>query len=164
MSGKIRILLTIALLTLLALTGCSAAVQRATNEEIGSTEIERTLQYVAGQDVGPAYTVTLSVPSDWVGNFRTRTTGSQIHFDYVAGNRVAPIFSIEALSRNQYWETSGSYPAYYTNLANKFETLFAYHLPIDPYYSGLPADEYAAIAAQVADIVATFNATPAATQ
>lgn len=166
MSGKIRILLFGALVMLLALAGCAGAVSvpAPTNEAIGSTDVQRTLQYIVGRETGPAYDLSMTVPSDWVGNFQTRTAGNVIYFEYIDGDRAAPIFSIEALEREQYWKASGSYPASQTNLANKFDTYFVYHLPIDPHYSGLSAEQYATLAQQVQAVVATFNAAPAATQ
>lgn len=148
-------------LLLLTLVGCGRAYSVSAEDvaPVDSAEVTRTLQFLDGLEEGPQYTVSLTVPDAWVGNFQTRTAGNVLYFDYTREDDLAaPIFSIEALSPAQYWQASGSYPAYQTNLVNKGDTFFVYTLPIDDYYSGLAEEALKDLSIRVPAVVRTFDA------
>lgn len=127
-------------------------------EPITDTEMVRMLQHFDGTDAGDLYTLSMSVPESWVGQFETRTEGNKIVFNYLreSGSR-APIFTIEALSEAQYWKQIGSYPETHINLSNLDSTYFVYSVPKDAFYSGLTTDQFDAFAEQVRQAVTTFR-------
>lgn len=152
--------LLLAALLLLVSAGCATAYIQETLP-IEDTTITRSLQYFenAGTTAGPIYELTLEVPADWIGDFRTKTNANRITFEYIVSDtNHIPVFYIEALSDVQYWEQIGSYPGDYTNLANMLDTYFVYSFPLDRSITGLTDEEYAALVAQVPGVVATFNA------
>ena len=144
---------------LLILTSCAGAFTRNDVEAVTDSIVLTSLQYVEGPEVGPPYSIALTVPDEWVGEFETRNIGNVVHFDYVGADSRAEIFTIEALSEDQYWRQAGSYPGSYVNIVNRGDTYFIYYLPIDAYYSGLPEAEYEGFAAAVPDVIASFEAT-----
>ena len=82
-----------------------------------------------------------------------------MYFDYITDSgETAEIFYVEALSTSQYWQQNGAHPGSYTNIVNRGNTYFIYYLPIDVYYSGLSATEFATFAEAVPGIVASFSA------
>lgn len=143
-------------------------------EPVDSNEVVRTIQYLDGQTEGPLYNISLTVPDGWVGTFETRNLGGAAYsFEFMQELEVdeddedlepedmfryAPIFTVEALSRPQYWEQSGSYPEQYVNVKFTADTYFIYSVLPDAYYSGLPDDEYAEFTAAIPEIMASFNA------
>jgi hypothetical protein len=130
-------------------------------EAISDQAVVRTIQYVDGQEVGPLYNFSLTVPQDWVGEFETRKEGNTVAFAYTgAGERSSPVFFVEALSNSQYWEQIGSYPGQFTNIVYTSDTYFIYYMPIDPYYSGLERAEFERLAEPVPEIIQTFTAEP----
>ncbi|MBK8987097.1 MAG: hypothetical protein IPM39_13635 [Chloroflexi bacterium] len=157
MSVKLRFVLFVVLVFgVLMLTGCGAFGDN-TIDPVQSSEITTTMRYLDGSTEGPAYDVSLMVPDAWVGQFVTQNLGNAVQFKYPVANPKL-IFSIEALSATQYWQSSGSYPAGHTNIINLGDTYFVYHMPVDAYYSDLSPEEFQAFAALVPDIVASFTA------
>lgn len=155
------LLFSVILVLAVFLSGCAGSVSGVARSVVPVDDmlVESALQYRNGRDLGDVYTVSLTVPEDWVGVFELRNDGDTLYFDFIRENGVgAPIFFIEALSEQQYWQQIGSYPGDYTNLDNRNDTYFIYHLPKDPHYSGLPADDFADFAELVPDIVSTFDA------
>lgn len=144
---------------LMAVTGCAGIAVENPVVSVDSDTVVTQLNYVDGSEVGPAYDVSLTVPSDWVGQFEVRNVGNAIYFDYLPGSDVpAEIFFVEALSPLQFWEQNGNLPGSYTNVANLGDTYFVYHLPIDAYYSGLPEEQFAGLAEAVPGVIASFTA------
>lgn len=152
-------LLAVALLALFAAGCASSSIQETLLIE--DTTITRAVQYFenAGTTEGPIYEITVDVPADWIGDFRTKTNANRITFEYIVSetNHI-PIFYIEALSDVQYWEQIGSYPGVHVNLSNELDTYFVYSLPLNRSISGLTEEEYDALIAQVPEVVATFDA------
>lgn len=148
-------------LLMVSLVGCSTrAFGKLTSDvqPIDATEVVRSIQFIDESELGPVYDISFTVPQDWVGNFETRLEGSTLIFEMETDNaRGAPIFFVEALSEAQYWEQIGSYPGQYTNIIVTPDTYVIYYLPLDSFYSGLSDDEYADLAAQVPEIVASFE-------
>lgn len=142
----------------LMLTACAEGLTTRDTTAIDSSSVSATMQYLDKTDAGPAYDVAMEVPSDWVNNFRARNLGNVLYFDYTGAGRTSTIFSVEALSMEQYWQQSGGYPGSYVNIVNRGDTYFIYHLPIDAYSTGLTQDEFDAFAAQVPEIIASFAA------
>lgn len=152
------------LMIMLVAAGCARAVSVVSPNvnAVDATDVTATLQYLERLDEGPAYNVSLTVPDSWVGRFETRNIGNVLYFDYLNDNGTkAQLFSVEALSEAQYWKMSGAYPNSHTNLVNRGDTLFVYHLPIDAYYSGLDEATFDMLSADVPAIVASFSATEA---
>lgn len=147
-----------AVLILLLMAGCAnLSSSPAQSAEINSNNVSSTLQYRDQSGQGPLHSVMVTVPDNWVGSFTTRNVGNVVYFDYTGGEHPAEIFSIEALSPDQYWKASGAQPNSHTNLRNVGDTFFVYHLPIDAYYSGLPEDEFAELSAEALDVVLSFS-------
>lgn len=158
MSGKIRYL--ILLVVLFTLAGCASSVSTAgsTVEAVQGPEVATTLRYQDGVEAGPLYNAALTVPDSWVGQFEARNEGNALYFDYTGDGDRSPIFTIEALSPSQYWNSSGGYPNSHTNLVNRNDTFFVYYMPIEPYYAGLDEATFAELTAAVPEIAATFSA------
>jgi hypothetical protein len=148
------------LIVLLTMVGCSGGIGRAvTVEPVDAVTLVRELQFTDGQEEGPMYLVSVTVPDSWIGRFETSIQGNRIAFEFqVDEERRASIFYIDALSRSQYWEQIGSYPGPYQNIVFTSDTYFIYSVPIYAYYSGLPDDEFQAFADAVPQIVSTFDA------
>lgn len=159
MSSKSRVVLfTVLVVVLVMVTGCAGAFLGLEVSEVDDTAVTIPMQYLQGPEEGPLYNVSLNVPSDWVGNFRVRSVGNVAYFEYTgASGEPAFIFSIDALSDEQYWKQSGSYPGSYQNIVNQGETYFIYHLPIDVYYSGLSETDFAAFTAEVPTVIESFQ-------
>lgn len=159
MSNKLRmLLLTVLLAVWVMVTGCAGGFLGLNVAEIQNTAVVIPMQYLQGPEQGPLYNVTVNVPEEWVGQFQTRNVGNVVYFEYVGQNsEPALIFTIDALSDEQYWKQSGSYPGSYQNIINQGDTYFIYHLPIDTYYSGLSETELTALTAVVPDVIASFD-------
>lgn len=152
------LLLGLALLTLVGCQGRAFGAATAETVPVDEVEVVRSIQYLENREAGPVYEFSLTVPDAWVGQFETTTSGNSIAFEFINESlRRAPIFFVEALSTEQYWEQIGSYPGDYTNLAATNDTYFIYYLPIDAYYSGLSDEEYAAFAELVPEILQSFE-------
>ena len=145
-------------LLLIILTGCVGAFAGNEVSSITSNSVNATMQYLEEGDLGPKYDVVMDVPQDWVGQFDLRNIGNRIYFDYTGGSQASQLFFIEALSADQYWKQSGSYPGSYVNIVNKGDTYFIYHLPIDTHYSGLDDTQFENFSAAVPTIVESFSA------
>jgi hypothetical protein len=148
-------------LLLLATTSCGRAFgsYEPSTTPVDQQELVLPLRYLDSHNVGPEYTVRLTVPAEWVGQFVADNNGNEVSFDYTQGaGGKAPIFTISALSEQQYWEQIGSYPGIYKSVLSTGETYFIYFLPRDAFHSGLPAETYAALAEQVPGIITTFEA------
>lgn len=160
MFGKKRfILMAVMAVSVFILTSCGGAYVKNETTAVSAETVAVQLQYVDGAEVGPLYDVEVALPADWVGKFETRNVGNRLYFDYVTDSgEAAEIFFIEALSTSQYWAQNGSHPGSYTNIVNRGNTYFIYHLPIDAYYSGLSDTEFATFAEAVPSIVASFSA------
>ncbi len=144
---------------LIILTGCGGVAVDEPIQPVDSATVAAQLQYVDGPKIGPIYDTSVTVPSDWVGQFVTRSEGNTLHFDYVTSSGTqAPIFFIEALSPIQYWKQSGAHPGSYVNIVNQGDTFFIYYLPIDSFHSGLSDEEFMALSEAVPDIVSSFTA------
>lgn len=162
MGLRIAILLTL----LLLLTSCGRAytVNEPTVAVLDQGAAVGLLQYLENLEEGPAYAFSVEVPEAWVGNFALRNEGNKLSFDYLSGDDAlpAPVFSIMALSRNQFWDQVGGYPGQYGDIVFTGDTYFVYQLPAEAHYSGLPEDVYDELAAQVPSVVSTFQveATP----
>lgn len=168
MTSKLRIVL-LGLAALLALAGCSGGGASVTVDVVESENVSFEMRFTEGANRGPFYTVDLTLPQGWVDTFQIRARDNRLEFEFIRDDvRRASIFTIEALSRSQYWEQIGSYPEDYVNILFTADTYFIYHLPPDAYYSGLPDDEFAAFAAEVPGIIQSFaaarDATPALAQ
>ncbi|MBK7894507.1 MAG: hypothetical protein WAS33_08110 [Candidatus Promineifilaceae bacterium] len=159
MFGKSRVFL-LALLGLLVfgLVGCGGSFLANETLPIASETVTAQLQFVDGAEVGPMYDVEVVVPADWVGQFETRNVGNKLYFEYATEAGGAEVFFIEALSMSQYWAQNGSHPGSYTNIVNRGDTYFIYHLPIDAYYSGLSDEDFSIFSAAVPGIVDSFSA------
>jgi hypothetical protein len=159
MTNQLRII-TLGL-ALLLLTGCMRTFGSFEPQSQAVTEsaLELSLQYLDGEHVGPLYTVSLELPADWVSRFAVNNNGNVANFDFTeTPGGQASIFSISALSERQYWEQAGSYPGTYRNIWTTGDTIFVYHLPRDPYFSGLTKETFTTFAEQVPSIVTTFTA------
>lgn len=155
-----RFALLVALVGVLAACGPrNLEVFQLQVEPIENTTVTRTLQFIENnRDPGPAYSFSVEVPSDWVGQVETSRLENRITFEYLSEDGVrADLFFIDALSRPQYWQQVGSYPGDFNNVKNTYDTYFIYHLPLDAYYSGLDQAVFEEFAAQVPDIIASFN-------
>lgn len=143
----------------ITLTGCAGTAVSEPIKPVENQTVEVQMQYVDGSEVGSAYQISVTVPTEWVGQFETRSEGNTLYFDYVTETGTpAQIFFIEALSPAQYWKQSGAHPGSYVNIVNRGDTFFTYHLPIDSFYSGLPDEEFTALAEAVPEVVASFTA------
>jgi hypothetical protein len=143
----------------LLLFACSSTLSKNEREAINSTELNTTLQFFDRFDDGPVYDVSMTLPADWVGEYELRNQGNAIYFDRVDQfNQQTQVLSIEALSADQYWKMSGSYPNSHTNIVNKGDTYFVYYLPIDSYYTGMSEEEMAAFSASVPALIDSFVA------
>jgi len=168
---------TILSVILFAVSGCGYRAftePELAYEAVDTAEVVRTIQYLDGLSEGPMYTISVTVPDEWVGNFETRNLGGAAYsFEFMEELeidedeedvdpedtfRYAPIFTVEALSRPQYWEQIGSYPQQYVNVKFTADTYFIYSILPDAYYSGLPDDEYDEFVAAIPEIMASFNA------
>ena len=159
MFGKARIFLLVLLaLMVIGLAGCGGSFLANETAPIDSETVTAQLQFADGAEVGPLYDVELVVPSDWVGQFETRNLGNKLYFEYVTDAGGAEVFFIEALSESQYWDQNGPHPASYTNIVNRGDTYFIYHLPIDAYYSGLSEEDFLSFSEAVPGIVDSFTA------
>lgn len=128
-------------------------------QPIDDIVVTRSIQYVEYNRVGPAYSVTFTVPESWVGQFQTRARGNTLVFEYTGASEFgSPIFTVDALSNAQYWEQIGSFPGQYKNLLNTADTYIIYTLPIDSFYSGLPDAQFEEFASAVPTIVTSFDA------
>ncbi len=157
--SRVIILLVVAALAALALTGCAGVGSTNSVTPVDNQNFATQLQFIDGIKVGPKYNAAVSLPQDWVGKFKVRSEGNKLYFDYItASGSSAPIFFIEALSKSQYWQQNGAHPGSYTNIINRGDTYFIYHLPIDSYYSGLPKQEFGALAEAVPGIISSFTA------
>lgn len=155
------ILLGIAIVALVGCNQYSFGSGESSVESVDQSTVVRELQYFDNNTEGPLYEVSLTVPDGWVGEFEILDRGNSLVFRYLKDEDTktgAPIFYLEALSNAQYWEQIGSYPGQYVNIANTADTYFIYHLPIDPFYSGLDEDEYEELADQVPDVIGSFEA------
>jgi len=137
-------------------TGCGRSFSVLEPSVTLATEatIVSTIQYLDGLKDGPVYEFSLTLPESLVGKIATRAQGNVVYFDYAESN--APLFSIQALSRAQFWK-QGNYPGEYTNIATTKDTYFVYHLPIDAFYSGLPKETFQAITAEIPGAFKTFT-------
>lgn len=160
MFGKKRFILwALMAVSVFLLTSCGGAYVKNETTAVSAETVALQMQYVDGAEVGPLYDVEVAVPADWVGKFETRNVGNQVYFDYITDSgETAEIFYVEALSTSQYWQQNGAHPGSYTNIVNRGNTYFIYYLPIDVYYSGLSATEFATFAEAVPGIVASFSA------
>jgi hypothetical protein len=150
-------------LAMLALVGCgsrSFGSLTSQTERVETTTITRTIQFVESGSVGPEYSVSLTVPSDWVGRFQTTNRGNRVVFEFInERGRTSPIFSLDALSNAQYWEQVGSLPGDYNSIINTADTYIVYHLPLTAFYSGLPPEQYQALSDAIPGIIQSVNVT-----
>lgn len=145
------------------LVGCAGGTFAERPEAITDQMVVREMRFFDSGDLGPDYTVMFTVPEEWVGQFETSNDGSAMTFNLVKDNgRRAPIFTIYALSRTQWWQQGGSYPQAYPSLKSTPETFFTYNAPIDAFYSGLSAEEFTEIRALIPEVVASFDVVPSA--
>ena len=155
--NRTLVVMSAVLVLLLAGCGMTADTFGLAVEPVTEATVVRTVRYVEGQEEGPAYQVTLTVPDEWVGNFITRNTGNSVYFDYVSENGdPAPLFVLEALSFGQLWKQTSGYAGEQTSVRSTLNTYFVYRMPIDAYYSGLPVDTFEAITAQVPAVISTL--------
>jgi hypothetical protein len=148
------------LLIALLLGGCGQSIASFGLESVpvDSASVTQTLRYVEGIKEGPLYEVGLTLPEDWVGNFVTSTAGNTVYYQFVdESGRRYPIFSIEALSEEQFWQQQGSYPAQRVSLRNTPDTFFVYHVLEDAFHSGLPKADFQALAEQVPGVMSSFD-------
>lgn len=140
------------------LAGCAGTNVNAV-APVDNQTFATQLQFIDGIKVGPLYNTTVNVPQEWVGRFRVRSLGNKLYFDYITeSGSSAPIFFIEALSKSQFWQQNGAHPDSYVNIINRGDTFFIYYLPIDVYYSGLPKQEFTALAEAVPGVISSFTA------
>lgn len=153
-SRSISVMLVLSLVLVL-LAGCGRAYSAVAPVVAVATEatVVSTVQYFDGLTEGPLYQVTVTLPDSLVGKIATRNIGNIVYFDYAEGN--APLFSIQALSRAQFWK-QGAYPGEFTNVATTKDTYFVHYQPIDAFYSGLPKETFAALSAEVPNILNTI--------
>lgn len=164
-----RFIQSILILTLLGLVGCSGGVGGLVEiSPVDDTTLVREIQYLDDQREGPMYNITLDIPEEWVGQFETATQDNRITFDFIVeddrnndgepdGTR-ATIFSIEALSIDQYWNQIGSYPGDYHNLLFTADTYFIYYLPQFAYYSGLSDEDFEVFKELVPSVAQSLSA------
>jgi len=121
--------------------------------------VVRQLRYSDEGNLGPEYQVSITVPDEWIGAFETTNIDNRLVFHYITeSGRKAPIFTIEALSIQQFWEQNGSYPSDFLNLALNSDTAFVYNVQEEFTYSGLPSEQYYAFAEMVPDVLTSFEA------
>jgi hypothetical protein len=153
-----RFVLFIVLSLILVLTACAGPFGKSETLPVDAATFSATMQYVDIGEIGPAYNVTLTLPDEWVGKMEVRNIGNSLAFNRIVDSGLSkPLFYIEALSSEQYWQSSGSYPASNTNIINLGDTFFVYSLPIDEFHSGLSAEDLSIVAAQVPAVIASFN-------
>lgn len=159
---KFRFVFLAGLMALMFLvTSCAGGFAVAETTTVVSSEvINATMWYVEGPKEGPFYDVTMEVPADWVDTFQVRNIGNRLYFDYIGADNQIPaqVFFIEAVSPEQYWQQTGSYPGSYANIVNKGDTYFSYYLPIDTYYSDLPQVDFARFEEVVPHVIESFMA------
>ena len=153
-SRSISVMLALSFVLVL-LAGCGRAytATEPTVAVAAEATVVSTLQYLDGLTEGPLYQVTVTLPDSWVGKIATRNVGNIVYFDYAENN--GPLFSIQALSRAQFWK-QGAYPGEFTNVANTKDTYFVHYQPIDAFYSGLPKETFTALSAEVPAILKTL--------
>lgn len=159
MNHKKTLALLISLVALFVLSACVPKAYR-TNETfpVDGTTVTFQLAYDDGLTVGTPYEVTMTVPQSWVGNFTVRNLGNTAYFEYAATGGSSQVFSITALSPNQYWKQTGSYPGSFTTVRNmRGETYIVYYQPIDTYYSGVSAEQLATFTAEIQAAIATVQ-------
>ncbi|NDJ62591.1 MAG: hypothetical protein GYB67_15795 [Chloroflexi bacterium] len=167
MGKKNYIIIGVSLALLVLLVGCGPGTAafgglRSEAEAIDSATVIRTVRYFDEGALGPEYAFSVTVPEEWVGQFETSNNGHVVTFNFITErDRRAPIFTIQALSFQQFWEQNGSYPSGFYNLAATPDTYFIYTSSLDAYHSGLPAEQYAELRAPVAEIITTFDAVDA---
>lgn len=158
---KIRFLV-LNLAGLLLLSGCAGAAFGGfaiQTTDVTAQTVEQEVRSFEQGKIGPSYVFAVDVPEDWVDNFRLSNNGSVVTFNYITERgRSAPLFRIEALTRDQYWKQQGSYPSAFNNILSQDDTYFIYYAPRDAYYSGLPEDEFLALRDQIPGIITTFRA------
>lgn len=161
MSQKYRLLVFV-LVLLIASTGCSQysfGGPESRVESIDDIHVVRSMRYFDENTEGPEYTVSVVVPDGWVDEFETLNKGNSLAFRYlkddddIAGS---PIFYLELLSNNQYWEQIGGFPGQFVTVLNTADTYFIYRLPPDAFYSGLQEEDFDAIAALVPEIMSSL--------
>ena len=155
----VRVVLLVALLLVLTSCGRAYTVIDPAVTLLDAAMATGQLQYLEDLREGPLYGYTFDVPADWVGSVVLRNEGNRLWFDYIVteGTPASPIFSIMALSRNQFWEQTGGYPGQYGDIVFTGDTYFIYQLPVDAHYSGLSDDAYASLSAQVPEVITTFQ-------
>ncbi len=150
-------------LAMLALVGCgsrSFGTLSVQTEPVETTTITRTVQFVESGRLGPAYNISLTVPTEWVGRFQTRNRGNSLLFEFINDRgRPAPIFSLDALSNAQYWEQIGNLPGDYNSIINTADTYIVYHLPLTPFYSGLSPAQFQSLADSVPSVIQSIRVT-----
>lgn len=159
----------LSLMVLIALAGCGSRIGGSFElavETIDEGEAVRMLQYRDGKAEGPMYELTFAVPDDLVGQLETRIEGNIIDFDVILdiedtrvedGFRRAPLFTVFALSNQQYWQQIGSYPGTYINIKNVGDTYFVYSVPPFEFYSGLSEEDYDAFSDDILAIVQSMQ-------
>jgi hypothetical protein len=160
MLTETRFTLLLAALLVLLLAGCGSAVNFET-AMIDDTTVVRDLKYYenGGQDQGPLYTLSITVPEDWIGQVETQVLSNRLAFNYIGdGPGRTSILHIEALSEVQYWEQIGSYPGDYTNIANKLDTYFVYTVPVNAATTSLSDEQLEELLVQIPGIIDSFSA------
>lgn len=136
------------------LAGCGGSFAANSVTPVNSADVSLPMQYAHGPKLGPVYNLSMTMPAAWVGDFEVRSIGNKAYVNYVGdGNKNATIFTVEALSEDQYWQQVGSFPGSYATIINRGDTYFVYYLPIDSFYSSLPPAEFEAFAAEVPAIM-----------
>jgi len=146
---------------IMVLVGCAGGTFAERAEAITDQMVVREMRYFDEGELGDTYAVMFTVPDEWVGQFETSSDGAAMTVSRVEDNgRRAPIFTVFALSRQQWWEQGGAYPQSYPSLKSTPDTYFTYNAPIEAFYSGLERAEFEALRAALPDIVASFDVVP----
>lgn len=161
MAKQLQIILTAVVLSL-ALSSCAGGAFGGFPPQslpIDEADVTRTVRYFDEGSLGPVYEISFTVPDAWVDSFETEQTGSIIAFNFVTPEgRRARLFTIEALSQQQFWEQNGSYPTQFTNILNTWDTYFIYNVPLDAFYSGLSDELYDELTAAIPGVIESFVA------
>lgn len=159
MNHKKTLALLISLVTLFVLSACVPKAYRANETfSIDGTTVTFQLAYDDGLKAGTPYKITMTIPQSWIGNVNVRNLGNTAQFTYTATGGSSQVFAISALSPEQYWQQTGSYPGSFVTVRNmRGDTYIVYYQPIDTYYSGLSADQLATVSAEVAAAIATVQ-------
>lgn len=156
-----RTFLLLSFVALFVLAACGGGFP-VVSEPVEGAAVARTMQYGQAVKQGPEYNVVLELPEEWAGQLVTHNSGNILKFDYINDSgRQTPLFALEALSEEQYWQQIGGYPGQVRTLRNLGETIFIASIPRDTFYSGVDEETYAGMVESITEALTTISIEPA---